>query len=267
MYPGRMRAGAVGFWMRAAAFALLLVAWDARGVQAQRVEGQILDTQAATPIAGVTLQLVDEQGRAVRTTVSNARGYFTLQAREPGIYRIHASRVGYTQALSGSIDLMSSRERDVTLHLSSEAVQLEPLTVTGVAQSARLAATGFYDRRERYGPDGLRMAHFLEQQDIERLNPFHVSDIFNHLPGVWNRGGRPVMRRGCTPAIVIDGFVVASGRSRISRTSILPLRPDLPRELASARSLAGVEVYYGLAIPERYLLDAGGCGVIIYWTK
>ncbi|HEX2206296.1 MAG TPA: hypothetical protein VHG93_01330 [Longimicrobium sp.] len=99
------------------------------------------------------------------------------------------------------------------------------------------------------------------------MNPFHIADIFNELPFVWNHGGRVTMRRNCTPAIVIDGFVVQSGRSRLSRTSIMPTKVELPRELASVRSLTGVEVYYGIAIPARYMIDAGGCGVILYWSK
>ncbi|HEX6373931.1 MAG TPA: carboxypeptidase-like regulatory domain-containing protein [Longimicrobium sp.] len=267
MYPKSMKAGAVRFWMQAAAFVLLLLACDARGLGAQRVDGQILDAETAAPIGGATLLLLDEQGRTVHSTVSSGRGFFTLRAPAAGLYRIHASRLGYQQATSGSIDLVSTTERDVNLHLSSDAVRLEPLTVTGVPQSARLASAGFYERRERFGPDGLREAHFLEQHDIERLNPYNITDIFNHLPHVWNHGGRPTMRRNCKPAIVIDGFVITSGQSRLSRTSILPTRVELPRELASVRSLAGVEVYYGLAIPSRYMLDAGGCGVIMYWSK
>jgi hypothetical protein len=145
-------------------------------------------------------------------------------------------------------------------------VRLDPLTVTGIPRSARLAAEGFYERREQFGPDGLKEAHFLEQHDIQRLNPFRVTDIFNHLPGVRADGGRLSMRRGCSPAIVIDGFVARTGSSRLSRQSVLPAQMDR-RELASVRSLAGVEVYYGTAIPSRYLIDAGGCGVILYWTR
>ncbi|HEX2206297.1 MAG TPA: carboxypeptidase-like regulatory domain-containing protein [Longimicrobium sp.] len=252
--------------MRAAVFALALAALDARNAHAQRVDGRIVDAETTVPVAGATLQLVDEQGRTVHRTVSNGRGYFTLQARAPGLYRIRASRVGYRDGTSGPIDLVSTREREVDLLLSSDAVRLEPLTVTGVPQSARLAAEGFYERREHFGPDGLKEAHFLEQRDIERLNPFHINDIFNHLPFVRTDRGRVQMRRGCSPAIVINGFVARTGSSRTGRQSILPAQLDR-NEVASVRSLAGVEVYYGLAIPARYMLDAGGCGVILYWTK
>lgn len=263
MYPGRSEA--VRWWMRAAAAALLMMACDARAGHAQRVDGRIMDAETRAPIAGARLLLLDEQGRTVHRATSNGRGFFTLQARTPGLYRIRASRVGYREATSGAVDLVSAAERDVDLLLSSDAVVLDPLTVTGVPQSARLEASGFYERREHFGPEGLKEAHFLEQRDIERLNPFHINDIYKHLPFVRTDRGRVQMRRGCTPAIVINGFVARSGSSRTGRQSIMP---QLARnEVASVRSLAGVEVYYGLAIPARYMLDAGGCGVILYWTK
>jgi hypothetical protein len=266
VYPGCIRAGTVGGWVRAAMVTLLLLAFDARGAHAQRVDGQILDAESAAPIGGATLLLLNEQGSAVHRAVSDARGFFTLRAPTPGVYRIRASRLGYRDATSTSIDLVSTRERDVELRLSSDAVRLEPLTVTGVPQSRRLAESGFYERRERFGPEGLREAHFLEQHDIERLNPFHINDIFNHLPGVRTDRGGVRMRRGCQPAIVIDGITAGRGNSRLSYKSIMPAG-ESGREIASVRSLAGVEVYYGLAIPSRYLLDAGGCGVIMYWTR
>ena len=266
MYPGRMDAGAVRGWLRAVALVLALGAMDARGAHAQRVEGQIMDAESSAPIAGATLLLVNVQGQTVHRTTSNGRGYFTLQAREPGVYRIHASRLGYRDATSGAVDLVSTRELDVTLHLSSDAVRLEPLTVTGIPQSERLLPNGFYARRAQFGPDGANEAHFLEPHDIERRNAFSPADLFTNLPGVRTNGTRISMRRGCQPAIVIDGVVARPGRSSLSRVSIMPPTLDL-RELASVQGLAGVEVYYGDAMPARYMIDAGGCGVILYWTK
>ncbi|HEX2206295.1 MAG TPA: carboxypeptidase regulatory-like domain-containing protein [Longimicrobium sp.] len=142
MYPRRMQAGAVRGWMRAAAFALAVVAVDARGAHAQRVDGQVVDAETTVPIAGVAVQLLNEQGRVIHRAVSNGRGFFTLQARNPGLYRIHASRVGYAEATSEPIDLVSTRERDVYIRLSTSAVQLAPLTVTGIPRSARLRRRG-----------------------------------------------------------------------------------------------------------------------------
>jgi hypothetical protein len=265
VYPMRMEAGTVRFWMRAAVVILVLLGCDVRALHAQRVEGQLRDAETGAPIAGATLQLLNEQGQAVHRAVSNSRGLFVLQARTPGLYRIHASRLGYRDATSRPVDLVSTGTLEVELRLSTSAVQLEPLTVTGIPRYQRLEESGFYERRDHFGPDGLKEAVFLEQHDIERLNPFSVADIFHHVRGVRTDRGGIQMRGGCSPAVVINGTVAQAGRSRMSWQSAI--RPGGGREIASPRTLAGVEVYYGTAIPARYLLDAAGCGVIMYWTK
>jgi hypothetical protein len=38
-------------------------------------------------------------------------------------------------------------------------------------------------------------------------------------------------------------------------------------DIAGPRSLAGMEVYTGLAVPANYMLDSNNCGVILLWTK
>jgi Carboxypeptidase regulatory-like domain len=261
-----VRSGTVCFWMRAAALAILLGALGAGTAAAQRVDGQLKDADTSAPIAGATLLLLDEQGQTVHSALSDSRGLFTLRGSGAGVYRIRASRLGYREATSRPIDLVVNQELEVELQLSTDAVRLEPLTVTGIPRYERLEESGFYERRDHFGPDGLKEAVFLEQHDIERLNPFGVSDIFNHVRGVRTDRGGLTMRLGCRPAIVVDGFLSSPGSSRTSRQSILPGRPGR-REIASPRSLVGVEVYYGTAIPARYLIDSGGCGVIMFWTK
>lgn len=265
MYPMRMEAGAVRFWIKAATAVLLLLACDVRALHAQRVEGQLRDAESRAPIAGATLQLLNEQGQPVHRAVSDGRGVFVLQAPAPGLYRIHASRLGYRDATSRSIDLVSTGLLEVELRLSASTVQLEPLTVTGIPRYERLEQSGFYERRDHYGPEGLREAVFLEQHDIERMNPFSVQDIFHHVRGVRTDRGGIRMRGGCFPAIVIDGALAQTGSSRMGFQSMMFRGGG--RVVSSPRSLVGVEVYYGSAIPARYMLDAAGCGVIMYWTK
>jgi hypothetical protein len=260
------RAGTVRWgWMRIALFLFVLLAAGAREASAQRVDGQIRDAETDAPIAGATLLLLDDAGQTVHSAVSSSRGLFTLRAPRPGFYRIRASRLGYREATSASIDLVATATLGVDLRLSSGAVRLDPLTVTGIPHYERLEENGFYERRDQFGPDGLKEAVFLEQHDIERLNPFHVNDIFAHVRGVRTDRGRLQMRGGCTPAIVVDGFLSQPGSSRLSRPSLMS--SFARREIATPRSLVGVEVYYGIAIPARYLIDSGGCGVILFWTK
>lgn len=231
---------------------LALMGFDAAPLAAQRVEGRLLDAETAAPITGATVSLLQEDGTAVRSVLSDNAGAFTLEAPHPGVYRLRASRLGYRTGTSAPVDLVANAILPVQLRLSSRAVQVEPLTVTGVPRNERLESQGFYDRRERYGPDGLKSGQFLEQEDIERHNPFSISDIFKQdMPGVFYGRNGITMRRGCRPAVFVNGWKAPGGFDNV----------------ASPRSLAGIEVYTGLAIPERYLLDANGCGVILLWTR
>jgi hypothetical protein len=237
--------------MAAAVLGALLVAATAREAGAQTVNGRITDASTEAPVSGATLKLVDDAGDVVRTATSDSRGWFTLRAPAPGMYRIHASRIGYREGISQPVDLVASGTVAVELRIATDAVELEPVTVRGRPRSDRLSERGFYERREMFGPDGLKSGYFLEEEDIARGNPFRITDIFqSRIPGVRVTGdGGVVMRLGCQPAIFVNGF-----------------KRGL-EDVATPRSLAGVEVYTGLAIPANYLLDANGCGVILLWTR
>ncbi|HEU0299410.1 MAG TPA: carboxypeptidase-like regulatory domain-containing protein [Longimicrobium sp.] len=239
---------------------LALLAWTAPGAAAQTVQGRLLDAETAAPIAGARMHLVEEDGDTAHSSSTDVEGVFVLYAHELGMYRVQASRLGYRDGTSEPIHLAADAIFNIELRMSSSAVQLAPLTVTGQARYARLEEQGFYERRDHFGPDGLREAVYLEQHDIERMRPGRVADIFRHVRGVRLTGGTPLMRGGCQPAIVINGWTAMRGGDQRG-TGFSSRTVDPPR------ALVGVEVYYGRAIPERYLLDAGGCGVILYWTK
>lgn len=241
--------------------AIAALAWDAPDAAAQVVQGRLLDAETSAPIAGARMHLVEADGDTAHSSTTEADGVFVLYAHERGMYRVQASRLGYRDGTSESIHLAANAIFNIELRMSASAVQLAPLTVTGQARYARLDEQGFYERRDHFGPDGLREAVFLEQHEIEEMRPGRVGDIFRHVRGVrLNGGGTPLMRGGCQPAIVINGWTAVRGGDQRGTGGTT-------RTIDHPRSLVGVEVYYGRAIPERYLLDAGGCGVIVYWTK
>jgi hypothetical protein len=241
----RMRSG----WMRTAALLLALLACDAAAAHAQRVEGRVVDADTDAPVAGARVHLVSEAGDTVRREVSERDGRFLLRTVPAGRYRLVAARIGYGGA-AAELELAEGEDLSVTLRMGTRAVAVAPVTVRATPRDSLLESRGFYERREHFGPEGLHEARFLEERDIERVNPFSIADIFQTVPGVHVRGGVLTMRRGCAPAMVVNGFVARGGMA-----------------IASPRSIAGIEVYTGTAIPARYLLAANGCGVIVFWTK
>ena len=96
--------------MGLAGLVLLLALAAPRAAHAQRVDGQLLDAETSAPIEGATLRLLDAQGQLVTTAQSGQRGLFTLRAPQPGLYRIQASRMGYREDATGTVDLTAAQE-------------------------------------------------------------------------------------------------------------------------------------------------------------
>ncbi|HEU0012276.1 MAG TPA: carboxypeptidase regulatory-like domain-containing protein, partial [Longimicrobium sp.] len=242
-----------GGWLAAGVLALVLWSGDAA---AQRVEGRVVDQETGAPVAGAAVLLLTERGDTARSTRSDARGGFVLQARRPGNYRLAASRLGYRDAASPVFDLLANEEIQVDLRMSTTEVVLAPLTVRARPADRHLAEAGFYEREEQFGRDGLREGYFLGPEDLERMNAGELTDLFRNVPGVYVTGSRPptiVMSGGCQPVFYVNGAKVPryGGTGRVVYPS----------------SLLAVEVYNKTAVPHQYMLDARDCGVILFWTK
>jgi TonB-dependent Receptor Plug Domain len=163
----------------------------------------------------------------------------------------------------------------------------EPLPVAGVtaraAPAARSAALrAFYDRARR------GTGRFVTREDIERLNPFKLSDVLRGIPGVQvipdgrgeqvrmagSRGPlvgqsrepevpgiggvRPVNGEGvdCPVLYFVDGTPhTLSAREYIS-------------ELVAPSSVEGIEIYPRASeVPVQYQQRGHECGVILIWTR
>jgi hypothetical protein len=101
---------------------------------------------------------------------------------------------------------------------------------------------------------------FITQADIERRNPFVVSDLLRMIPGIEVRhvGFTTQIRstRGaatCSPTIWLDGS---------------PLPNDDVDAIVRPRDVAGIEVYsrYG-ETPAQFVRGFNACGAIVIWTR
>ncbi len=121
--------------------AILLLALAAPGVlQAQTtgtVTGQITDAQSGAPLGQVQVYL---EGAGLGS-LSNAQGRFTLANVPAGNYTIRAERLGY-QAGSGEISVAAGEETVFNLAMSTQALALDALVVTGTAGAARRREVG-----------------------------------------------------------------------------------------------------------------------------
>ncbi len=127
MPPPRLRP------VRTVLLALVLAALAAAlPAGAQTVVGRALDRETQQPIPDASVALVDAEGDAVATGRSGADGRFRLTARQPGDYRVTASRIGYRTLLSGVVTLGEGVVVEAEVRVTPQPVTLD----TAVALAA-----------------------------------------------------------------------------------------------------------------------------------
>lgn len=240
-------------WMLAALVPLLVA--PLAGAHAQRpraaVSGSVTDATTGRSLEGVTVRFGDDTA-----VVTDRRGGFQIKSVPVGDYEVRVSRVGYRpKTLEFAVD-PDDRRLYLVVALEPLPVELEPVVVRGDTSS--IVAYGemadFY-RRKRMG-----FGRFITRQDIDRRNPFRVTDLLWGVPGTWiryNAYGQAVVNfRGfsrCQPAVYLDHMRV-------------PLDFGFALdELVQPQDVEGMEVYNGYAMtPAEFW---GGCGAIVIWTR
>ncbi|HEU0016619.1 MAG TPA: carboxypeptidase regulatory-like domain-containing protein [Longimicrobium sp.] len=241
-----------------ALLALLLGA--ASPAAAQEVTGWVVDDSTGQPVPGVTVTLVGSTQRQVGRTQSDAAGRFYFDVPSADRYSLRAARVGYRPAHSDAITVAPKDTVVVELRLSTQSVVLAPLTVmaasASVARDQRMAG---FEARRRSG-----WGRFMTPEEVEKLNPFYVTDLLQHMGNVRVDGGgfrRSVTMRGvtgrCRPYVYVDGY-----RNRVAEED------GVDSAIPGSRILA-IEVYTALTTPAEFASQqlAGSCGVIVIWTK
>jgi hypothetical protein len=162
-----------------------------------------------------------------------------------------------------AVDLASGRTATVRLDMPRPAVQLDRVTVLGKRSPASRDLDGFLARKR----SGLGV--YFTRADIERLNPFDVTDVLRTTAGLrvtplGSRGNAIRGRGGCVPAVFIDGAPIAGAADELD----LFVRPN---------AVAAIEVYRGPSeVPAQFngvgsggaLTSGAGCGgAIVVWTR
>jgi hypothetical protein len=244
------------YWFSLAACLSATVSLDA-----QTVRGQILDGATMLPIPAASVTALSSAGRRIDRTDADSTGYFTLDLRGAGAYRLHAQRIGYRPVTSPDFDLGVREALEVELHMTVMTLNLEPLVIRNRAQPPRLAAldrVGFY-LREQNSP-GL----FMRREDIARTRGARMSDVLGSIPGTRraNIQGRPGISlgrsggsgRACPPAVFLDGMQV--------------LRAEAIDDITHVGAVEAIEVYRGPSqTPAQFAGGETGCGVVVIWTQ
>ena len=146
------------------------------------------------------------------------------------------------------------------IEISRIAVELPMVVVEGDR------TTYLYGKklREFYGRRQRGLGNYFTRSDIERLQPFYVTDLFTRIPGVSvgiSAGGLNdvrITRSGgwCKPIAFLDGIPLIF----LDGLDIDHLvRPD---------DVGGIELYKGPATtPPELTVFNSQCGVVAIWTR
>jgi hypothetical protein len=110
-----------------AAAAALSVATPAAS---QTVRGVLVEEGTGQPIRGAMVWLMDGE-RRIGAALSDSLGRFFIRAPRAGRYIARAERIGYEDATSGPIDLMTAAFADVRIAAPHRAIVLSALEVEG----------------------------------------------------------------------------------------------------------------------------------------
>jgi len=236
------------------------LAGGAAPTAAQLLEGRIVEADTGEPAEGVAIELTDLRGVAIAIDVTGPDGLFSLFGREPGLFLVRTSALGYQSVQGGVFDLGVGGRMEIEIRVELEPVGLDEVEVEVAPQESSLArahpliVNGFVERANS------GRGRFLTPREIERSQHLDLPRILETTGRVeivnGPRGRQVAMRRPgglCDPVFFID-----NRRSPGTEAWIGLDRGDL----------LGVEVYRSAnEAPIEYGRFEIDCGVILVWTQ
>lgn len=224
------------------------------------VSGVVMDASGA-PIPAAEVRVIGAASAPVKVRED---GSYSLGGLPAGTATVEVRALGFGPYRTIA-ELRRDRNTTVDVTISKQALQLDPVSVTGY--STLFDRSGFEERRKAGN------GHFLTDEDLRRRNAIRVEDAFRGIPGVQlvpvglagyavtftRAGGQAGVFSGntCYPSYFVDGSLFAGLDPQVSGG--LPIPPE---------DIRGIEIYGSLsAAPPQYSRLDSGCGIILIWTK
>jgi len=248
-----------------------------QNAEGHELHGVILDDSTRQPIGDASIVLLDNGGKILVGTISDAGGLYELPSPGAGLYALRVDGTEYRTLVTPSFVVGDGQNVTINVRLSKEvATQLDPITVTADAPVMEpLPIREFHRRRER------GVGQFLTREELEVRQPFRFSDALRMVPGVrvvpmpknperplGPGTGKYTVRirglsnrigpQGCPPVLYLDG---------IRMGSIDDAEDGGPDMLMFPHDIEGIEVYSPATVPAEYGGSDAGCGVIVVWKK
>jgi hypothetical protein len=217
---------------------------------AQVITGRVLDASSNQPIPAAEIRLLDRAGAPREPLIADSAGRFGITP-PPGIYRLRAVSLGYTQIESPEFNLKERTELQIELRLSVAAVPLEPFRVIAQRPYRPSRFDDFNRRAAAVQQSGF--GHILDRDEIARTRPATVGNLVRGL-GIsgYMFGDRTVVPADCPVTFFLDDV----------ETSL-----DIINSSVTPDDVEGVEYYrlHSQLPPE--LVNRVSCGAVLVWTN
>ena len=226
----------------------------------QLIHGRLVDDETRGPIPGGSVELWS-LGKRIASTIADDHGLFRVVTPIPGTYVLRAERIGYQPNESPELKTMLGDTIRLDFYLSTHAVLLAPITVTGSARKwldrhDQIGMEDLFNRMKRYGNS--KYGDFLLRDSLE----FYA-------------------KKGYRPSDLIDLHMFRSphGCREGSGDVYLNGAPFMPSgsldDAFSLSTLEAIEMFTAPTIPGEFISSAipgsGGfgmpCKVIVLWTR
>lgn len=234
-------------------------------VDAQTIEGRVLDQENEQPVGGAIVVLVEREGDERVRALADSVGRFRLTPPEPGEYYVVAERFGYFETRSPLIALRTEGTAALDLMLVPEPIGLEGLEVSveelaeqelGLLGLTPAQLGNRWIGRERIDAIAVKldMGAILErtgQANIRIIRPENLTLDSDPLGlCVSLQQARTAGGMGTCALVVLDGIPI---------TGVGAMDID-PNAIESIAILEPIEAstFYG---------TAGGSGAVLVWTR
>ena len=248
------------------------------------ISGRVTTSDSTrTAVAGAEAVIPSLQ----RTAVTDSLGRFRMKDLPAGLHTVVIRAIGF-RAETSKVELLADDVFSLEVRLDqSQATALPERLVTAPGERIPARLVEFYERRKS-GP-----GHFIDRSQLEKAEGGvrQTGDVISLTPGVrvtrggskaWIATGRAVNGSGgcafCAPAalsladraagarpacymdIYLDGTLVFdSSHPGNGLFDVNSLQPEY---------IAGIEIFTSAAqVPAKYNRTAGGCGVLLIWTR
>lgn len=244
-------------------------------VQAQTINGRLMEAESDRAISLGLVIMMTEEGDSITSAVTNATGLFTVQSDEPGNFVLISSAFGFKETKVGVFELGPGGSMEIEFRVGAKAMPIDGILVELQRPSIQhqLISNGFVRRLQR----GQGM--FITPYDIEQSLAMSTPDLFRGLPGVALRpagdnnlfafageGVQFLSANGyCTPTIYLDGARLSPAIvSSMSIDNLIPLMEIDAAEIYRRPSEVPIEYgATGVQPDDEY----GVCGVMVLWTR